>query len=92
MAGTSNTDNFTFRAGRAGHSRTKGMSMLYSKSQWEIARPMIAARKKFRLRLEKWPDSEAKMKFILRHEMATKAEQSAAGSWLFTHGYRPEDA
>jgi len=67
-------------------------AMLYSRSQWEIARPMMAARKKFRLRLEKWPDSQAKMHFILRHELATKAEKSAAGSWLFTHGYRPDDA
>jgi hypothetical protein len=67
--------------------------MLYSKSQYfGVAVPMVQARRKFRLRLEKWPDSAAKMHFILRSELATKAEKSAASSWLFTHGYRPEDA
>ena len=71
----------------------RGMSMLYSKSQYfGVALPMVQARKKFKARLEKWPDSEAKMHFILRSELATKAEKSAAGSWLFTHGYRTEDA
>jgi hypothetical protein len=50
-----------------------------------------AARKKFKALIAKVPDSEKKMAFILRHEMATDAEKSKAGVWFFVNGYRVED-
>ncbi|MBZ5662397.1 MAG: hypothetical protein LAO08_18500 [Acidobacteriia bacterium] len=51
----------------------------------------LTARQKYLQRLTLWRDGEDKMKFILRHPMATQAEQLAAGRWLWLHGYRVED-
>ncbi len=44
-------------------------------------------RRKFEVRLTKWPDCAEKMRFILRHELATESEKSAAARWLLNAGW-----
>ncbi len=62
------------------------MNEFYSESQMEIAQPLVEARKRFRTRMEKWKNSQAKMRWILKHELSTPEEKQTARDWLLLHG------
>lgn len=66
------------------------MNEFYSESQMEIAQPLIEARKRFRTRMERRKDNELKMRWVLKHEMATLAERDAAAEWLLKNGWTRE--
>lgn len=61
---------------------------IYSTSQYaDIAEPAIKARMRFKTRAEKWRDSEAKMKWVLRHDLSTPSEKVGAENWLRQNGF-----
>jgi hypothetical protein len=62
----------------------------HSESQRELAELMVAARMKFRIRMEKWKDSESKQRWILKHPMANASEKTAAAEWLRKFGWSEE--
>jgi hypothetical protein len=66
------------------------MNEFYSQSQMEIAQPLVEARKRFRTRMEKWKNSEAKMRWILRSEVSTPEEKQTARDWLRKFGWSEE--